>query len=80
MARRRKCKKHGCLFHDIGTPDVLPYVFCQRLFCNGTAVSKYVKDVTLTVAMHNAIPIANRVPPVTLKPDGTIDKGRTWST
>lgn len=67
---RRACDKRGHKFREIeGVP--LPYVFCARWRCDVSAVSRFV-DPRIAVALHNAIPLANRFPPVELAEDGSV--------
>lgn len=70
MAVRKKCVRDGHRFTEIaGVP--LPYVFCSRWFCDGCAVSRWAPAI-LAVEMHNAIPMENRFPPVTLDAEGNV--------
>lgn len=71
MTIRKKCRRDGHKFTSpVGVP--LPYVFCRRWRCGGSAVSIYARaDGATAAAMHNAIPEAVRFPPVTMHPDGS---------
>lgn len=68
---RRKCLETDHKFATAAPPGALPYVFCRRWFCSASAVAMWVDDA-LAVALHNAIPEADRWPPVELAEDGTV--------
>lgn len=65
---RQRCLRRGHKFREIeGAP--LPYVFCHRLRCDASAVSRWA-DPRIAIQLHNAIPLEVRFPPVELDVNG----------
>lgn len=68
---RRACQVRGHRFRDTSGMMALPFVYCTRWWCSATAVAVWVAP-SIARDLHNAIPPADRFPPVTIEADGTV--------
>lgn len=59
---RKRCRERGHKYRQDWMTASLPYVFCRRWFCSGSAVAPWVVDADPQLArrLHAAIPEEER--------------------